>query len=222
MTRCSSWYVHRVVLWRFLNVISDSSLNLSQDCLATKTTSLNKMTNDENLYCHLIFVTKGHICCSVNKKKLHVNVAMAERLNCASVWAQAEGGWTGDSDIGEATELVSAEGELGVAVRLGQHRRGKHRECGRAGLRNRRPQRDTCTGVRVIRFLGSILVTTRFVRLTSTDHVPHRRHRSRDCTAYICLRRLRTTISNIHTRCLVWMESLMPWASFSSQDTLCF
>jgi hypothetical protein len=37
--------------------------------------------------------------------------------------------------------------------------------------------------------------------------------RSRDCTTYIFLYRLSTTTSNIHTRCLVWMEPLMPWAS---------
>jgi hypothetical protein len=79
----------------------------------------------------------------------------------------------------------------------------KHKQCGRAGLRNRRPQRDTCTGVRAIRFLGSVLATARFVHSSSADHVPRHRRRSRDCTAYICLRRLRTATSNIHTRCLV-------------------
>jgi hypothetical protein len=61
-------------------------------------------------------------------------------------------------------------------------------ESGRAGLRNRRPQRDTCTGVWAIRFLGSVLAIARFTRLTSTDQVPRRRRRSRDCTAYIYLR----------------------------------
>jgi hypothetical protein len=45
--------------------------------------------------------------------------------------------------------------------------------------------------------------------------------RSRDCTAYIFLHRLRTATSNKHTRCLVWMESLMPWASVPPQCTLC-
>jgi hypothetical protein len=54
----------------------------------------------------------------------------------------------------------------------------EHRECGRACLRNRRPQRDTCTGVRAIRFLGSVLATARFVRSTSVDQVPRRRRRS--------------------------------------------
>jgi hypothetical protein len=62
----------------------------------------------------------------------------------------------------------------------------------------RRPQRDTCTGVRAIRFLESVLATARFVRSSSTDQVSRRQRCSRDCTAYICLRRLRTTISNIH------------------------
>jgi hypothetical protein len=79
----------------------------------------------------------------------------------------------------------------------------EHRQCGREGLRNRHPQRHTCTGVRAIRFLGSVLATARFVRSTSADQAPRRRHRSWDCTAYICLRRLRTTTLNIHTRCLV-------------------
>ena len=67
----------------------------------------------------------------MNNKKLRFNVAMAKWLNCAGVWAQAEGGWTGDNDIGAATELVSAEGELGVAATLGQHRRGQATKSGR-------------------------------------------------------------------------------------------
>jgi hypothetical protein len=79
----------------------------------------------------------------------------------------------------------------------------EHRESGRASIRNRRPQSYTYTGVRAIRFLGSVLATARSVRSTNADQVPRRRHRSRDCTAYICLHRLRTTTSNIHTRCLV-------------------
>jgi hypothetical protein len=91
----------------------------------------------------------------------------------------------------------------------------EHRQCGRAGLRNRRPHRHTCTSVRAIRFLGSVLATSRLVRSTSADQAPRRRHRSWDCTTYICLRRLRTTTLNIHTRCLVWMETLMPWSSVS-------
>jgi hypothetical protein len=36
-----------------------------------------------------------------------------------------------------------------------------------AGLRNRRPQRDTRPSVRVIKFLGSVLATTHFVRSTT-------------------------------------------------------
>jgi hypothetical protein len=49
------------------------------------------------------------------------------------------------------------------------------------------------------RVLGSILATARFVRSTNTDQVPHHRRRSRDCTAYICPRRLRMTyIQHIH------------------------
>jgi hypothetical protein len=42
-------------------------------------------------------------------------------------------------------------------------------DCGRAGLRNHRPQRDTCTSVRAIRFLGSILATARFVLSSNAD-----------------------------------------------------
>jgi hypothetical protein len=97
----------------------------------------------------------------------------------------------------------------------------EHRECGRAGLQNHRPQSDTCTDVRAIWFLGSVLATAHFVRSTNADQVPRRRCHSRDCTAYFCLHRLRTTTSNIHTRCLMWMEPLMPWASVSPQGTIC-
>jgi hypothetical protein len=79
----------------------------------------------------------------------------------------------------------------------------EHRQCGRAGLQNRCPQRDTCTGVGAIRFLGSVLVTARFVCSSSAYQVHRRRRRLRDCTVYICMHRLRTTTSNIHTRCLV-------------------
>jgi hypothetical protein len=92
----------------------------------------------------------------------------------------------------------------------------------RVGFRNRRPQSDTCMGVRAIMFFGSVLATARFVRSTSTDQVPRRRRRSRDCTAYIWLPRLRMTTSNIHTRCLVWMEPQMPWTSVPPQGTLCY
>jgi hypothetical protein len=97
----------------------------------------------------------------------------------------------------------------------------EHRQCGRACLWNRCPQRDTCTGVRAIRFLGSVLATARFIRSSSADQVPCRWCRSRDCTTYISLRRLCTTTSNIHTRCLMWMEPLMPWASVPPQGTIC-
>jgi hypothetical protein len=44
----------------------------------------------------------------------------------------------------------------------------EHRESGRASLRNRRPQRFTCTGVRAIMFLGSILKTACFTRSGSS------------------------------------------------------
>jgi hypothetical protein len=98
----------------------------------------------------------------------------------------------------------------------------EHRVSGRAGLRNHRPHSYTCTGVRAIRVLGSILATARFVRSTSVDQVSRRRRCSRDCTAYICLHRLRTTTSNIQTRYLVRMKPLMHWASVPPQGTLCF
>jgi hypothetical protein len=91
------------------------------------------------------------------------------------------------------------------------------RESGRAGLWNRRPQRYTYTGVRAIRFLG------RYLRLLALSaSVLRRRRRSRDYTAYICLHRVCTTTSNIHTRCLVWMESLMLWASVPPHGTSYF
>jgi hypothetical protein len=48
----------------------------------------------------------------------------------------------------------------------------EHKESGRAGLRNRRPQRYTCTGVWAIRFLGSVLATARFIRSGSSSLVP--------------------------------------------------
>jgi hypothetical protein len=51
----------------------------------------------------------------------------------------------------------------------------EHRECGRAGLQNRRSQSDTCTGVRAIRVLGSVLATACFVRPTNANQVLHRR-----------------------------------------------
>jgi hypothetical protein len=85
-------------------------------------------------------------------------------------------------------------------------------ESGRAGLRNHRPQRYTCTGVRAIRFLGSVFVTARVICLSScfVRRLPELTRpaallpgdRSRDCTAYIFLHRLRTATSNKHTRCL--------------------
>jgi hypothetical protein len=98
----------------------------------------------------------------------------------------------------------------------------EHKASGRAGLRNHRLQRYTCMGVRAIRFLGSVLATARFVCSTSVDPVLGRRRRSRDRTVYTCLHRLCTTTSNIHTRCLVWMEPLMPWASVPPQGTFCY
>jgi hypothetical protein len=45
----------------------------------------------------------------------------------------------------------------------------EHRESGRAGLRNHCPQRYTCTGVRAIRFLGTVLATARFIRSSSSS-----------------------------------------------------
>jgi hypothetical protein len=48
----------------------------------------------------------------------------------------------------------------------------EHRESGRTGLRNCCPQRYTCTGVRAIRFLGSVLATAHFIRSGSSSSVP--------------------------------------------------
>jgi hypothetical protein len=97
----------------------------------------------------------------------------------------------------------------------------EHKKSGRAGLRNSRPQRYTCTVVRTIRFLESIPATACFVRSTSANPVLRRQRRSRDCTAYNCLYRLCTTTLNIHTRCLLWIEPLKPWASVPPQGTFC-
>jgi hypothetical protein len=52
--------------------------------------------------------------------------------------------------------------------------------------------------------------------------VLRQRRRSRDCTAYTFPYRICTTTSNIHTRCLVWMKLLMPWASVPPHCTFCF
>jgi hypothetical protein len=52
----------------------------------------------------------------------------------------------------------------------------EHKQCGKAGIRNRRPQRDTCTGVRTIRFLGSVLATARFAARPSL--IKFQRHSS--------------------------------------------
>jgi hypothetical protein len=45
-------------------------------------------------------------------------------------------------------------------------------ECGRAGLPNRRPQRDTCIGVRTIMSLGSVLATPHFDQHWSSSSSP--------------------------------------------------
>jgi hypothetical protein len=79
----------------------------------------------------------------------------------------------------------------------------EHRESGRAGLRNCRPHSYACTGVRAIRFLGSVLASACSVHSTNANPVLRRRRRSSDYTTYIYLYRLRTTTSNIHTRYLV-------------------
>jgi hypothetical protein len=65
---------------------------------------------------------------NMNKKKVCVNVAMAELRGCVSAGRR---GWTGGSDIGMATEPVSVEGELCVAATLGQRRRGHATKLGR-------------------------------------------------------------------------------------------
>jgi hypothetical protein len=80
----------------------------------------------------------------------------------------------------------------------------EHKESGRAGLQNRRPQRYTCTGVWAIMILGSILSTVRFIHSTTVDCILHCRRRSSDCTTYTCLHRLCTTTSNMHTRCIYY------------------
>jgi hypothetical protein len=78
----------------------------------------------------------------------------------------------------------------------------EHRESGRAGLRNCCPQRYTCTGVRAIRVFRE---RTRDCSLHPLCFF-RRRRRLRDCTVYIYMYRVRTTTSNIHTRCIMWMS----------------
>jgi nitrate reductase NapE component len=58
--------------------------------------------------------------------------------------------------------------------------------------------------------------------LASSASVLRHRHRSRDCSEYICLHQVCTTTSNIHSRCLVWMETLMPLVSVALLGTFCF
>jgi hypothetical protein len=48
----------------------------------------------------------------------------------------------------------------------------EHRENERAGLQNHRPRRYTCTGVRAIRFLGSVLTIALFIRSDSSSSAP--------------------------------------------------
>jgi hypothetical protein len=47
---------------------------------------------------------------------------MTELHGCVSAGRR---GWIGGNDIGAATELVTTEGELGVAATMGQRRRGR-------------------------------------------------------------------------------------------------
>jgi hypothetical protein len=58
--------------------------------------------------------------------------------------------------------------------------------------------------------------------LASSAPVLRRWCLSRDYIEYICVHRVHTTTLNIHTRCLVWMDPLMPWASVPPQGTFCF
>jgi hypothetical protein len=122
-------------------------------------------------------------------------VYIRRRWGCFWLWQYARI----DSDALHTTIPVtpsaSTESVGEQASRITVRRATLARVCGRLG------------------FFGSALATARFVRPTNTDQVPRSRCHSRDCTAYICLHRLRTTTSNIHTRCLVWLEPLMSWAS---------
>jgi hypothetical protein len=60
-----------------------------------------------------------------------------------------------------------------------------------------------------------LVVVVPVVRLLPSD-------RSRDYTAYPFLHQLRSSISNIHMRCLMWMEPPVPWALVPSQVTHLF
>jgi hypothetical protein len=115
----------------------------------------------------------------------------------------------------------------------------EHRECGKVGLRNHRPQRYTCTGVRAIRFLGSVLATARFIRSTSTDQAPHRRavRGTALCTSVCvdCVRLHRTYTRDVscewshrclkhrslrrYTQSLVSVHILLLFTGYMSSDT---
>jgi hypothetical protein len=84
----------------------------------------------------------------------------------------------------------------------------EHRESGWEGLQNRCLQSYTCTGMRAIRFLGSVLATARSVCLTNADQVPHHRHCSRTAlrtSAFIdCVRLHRTYTRDVSCEWSHW------------------
>jgi hypothetical protein len=94
----------------------------------------------------------------------------------------------------------------------------EHRVSGRAGLRNRRQQSYTCTGVWAIMFWGEY---SRLLALSVRPTLIQFFVVGAIHETALCLHRPCTTTSNIHMRCLVWMEPLMPWASVLPWGTLC-
>jgi hypothetical protein len=101
-------------------------------------------------------------------------------------------------------------------------------ECGRAGLRNRRTQSDTCLGVRAIRFLGSVLATARFVRSTSAvrgtillastayDYIEHTHEISRLNGATDALSIAPSAVYNLF---FIFVHILLLFTSYVSSDT---
>jgi hypothetical protein len=84
------------------------------------------------------------------------------------------------------------------------------------------PSKTGCDKGTLARVCGRLGFWGAYSRLLSSSARPAllrlhsvlcRRCRSRDCTAYTFLHQICMATSNIHMRCLMWMEPLMPWAS---------
>jgi hypothetical protein len=93
-------------------------------------------------------------------------------------------------------------------------------ESGRAGLRNRHPQRDTCTSVRAIRFLGSVLASSArptLIRFLVADAV--RVTALRTSTAYDATDALSIGPSAGYNLFFVFVHILLLFTAYVSSDT---